>query len=74
MKYFIIYSACLALSMYFVDIESDDFLFSVIAPIGIGISILLIIVWMILKGASSQTNTSDAAPFSNDTDCGGGDC
>jgi hypothetical protein len=73
MKYFIIYSACLALSMYFVDMESDNFLLSVVAPIGIGISILLIIVWIVLKGASSQTNTSDAAPFSSGSDCGGGD-
>ena len=76
MKYFILYAACLAVSMYFVDIDSDNSLFSVVAPIGIGLFIFLIIIWLVLKGASSQnqTNSSDGAPFSSDGDCGGGDC
>lgn len=76
MKYFLIYAVCLAVSMYFVDIESDNFLLSVIAPIGIGVSVLLIVIWIVLKGASSQTQTiaGDTASSSNDGDCGGGDC
>lgn len=76
MKYFMLYVACLATSMYFVDIDSANFLFSIVAPICIGLFIFLIITWLIVKGASSQhkTGSSDGVPFSGDGDCGGGDC
>lgn len=76
MKYFMVYAACLAVSMYFVDIESENSLFSIVAPIGIAVFIFLIIIWLALKGASSQhqTNSSDGASFLNDGDCSGGDC
>ncbi len=71
MKYFIIYALCLATSMYFVNIESDNFIFSVIAPIGIGTFILLIIGWLILKGANNQSNTVGSTHFSDIGDSGG---
>ena len=76
MKYFILYSACLAVSMYFVDVNSENYLFSVVAPTSVGISITLIIIWLVIEGGTSQikTNSSDGVPFSNDGDCGGGDC
>jgi len=78
MKYFLIYAFCLAVSMFFVDIESENILFSIFAPIGIGVFILLIIIWLVLKGAESQNGigNADGAPYSSDGDCGGGggDC
>lgn len=76
MSYFLIYATCLAISMYFIDLTSDNFWFSVAAPVSTGVSILLIIIWFIIKGASgsNQAHSSAAAPLSNDVDCSGGDC
>jgi len=64
--------------MYFVDIESENIFFSVFAPIGIAVFILLMIIWIGIKAVESQSGIgySDGAPYSSDGDSGGGggDC
>ena len=77
MKYFLHYAASLALSLYFTDIGSDDTLFNLIAPVGIGVFTFLMIVWLALKAESGQSSvaangSSHLSSSTGDNGCDGG--
>ena len=81
MKFFLIYAAGLATSLYIMDIHSDNVVFNLLAPIGIAVFAFLMLAWLAAKSASAsgRSASSDSTPFFGDSGgdgCsgGGGDC
>lgn len=81
MKFFLIYAAGLATSLYIMDIHSDNVVFNLLAPIGIAVFAFLMLAWLAAKSASAsgRSASGDSTPFVGDSGgdgCGGGggDC
>ncbi len=66
-------------SWYFTDIESDSTLSGVLAPIGVCIFLISLLIWVVMffhnRGISQTTShRGDSGGFDGFGDGGGGDC